>query len=551
MSDLSVFLDYLYDGSEGYIYSPTKEPSSLETGDGEWRKKFFEWPNQREALQSHIETNGAVRDVYISPVIWKAPHLLTKDNFKESNVAYTEFDGNVPSDMGLWLPGLRVQSSQENNQHCYFKLDTPITDHALLEKTNRIITYNYEGDVSSWDTQQVLRPPGTKNFKYPDRPEVKLIYRGNEKLNPKIFDIPEPRKFEATVELGSLKKLDVVIATAAWDSDDYEFFSKDKMEVKTRSSALMRLGHICASMGLSVEDSYVILEDADTRWGKYVNRQDRVQRLTEIISKAHSSAAPSEQKLNLMTAAQLADADYSHIKWLVKNILLPGTYGIIYSAPGVGKTRLSVQLAGDLALGKPFIGHEVDRPCKVLFLSLEMGDFPLQMFTNDIWDKEDAYQMGENLVFLAEGSSLSLDKAADQEVVYGLIRKYKPDVVMIDSIQAAVSADVSSNVEIKEFFKFLKKCSKNFGCAFWLIHHARKAQAENKKPTGLADLYGSAFIGAEATSVFSLHTFSDAVTVMSQVKGRHSPDFEDLELQNHKARFALVGEEMIGATIIR
>ena len=62
--------------------------------------------------------------------------------------------------MGLWLPGMRVQSSFENNQHCYFKLDTPIKDVELLEKTNRIITYNYEGDTSSWDIQQVLRPPG-------------------------------------------------------------------------------------------------------------------------------------------------------------------------------------------------------------------------------------------------------------------------------------------------------------------------------------------------------------------------------------------------------
>lgn len=160
--------------------------------------------------------------------------------------------------------------------------------------------------------------------------------------------------------------------------------------------------------------------------------------------------------------------------------------------------------------------------------------------------------MGDNLVFLAEGSSMSLDKASDQEIVYGLIRKYKPDVVMIDSIQAAVSADVSSNVEIKEFFKFLRRCTKNFGCAFWLIHHARKAQAENKKPTGLADLYGSAFIGAEATSVFSLHAVAGTQTVtMAQVKGRHSPHFKDLDLQSNQARFRPVGDDMTGASILK
>ena len=264
------------------------------------------------------------------------------------------------------------------------------------------------------------------------------------------------REFEAVVELGALKKLDVVIATAAWDSDDYEFFSKDKMEVKTRSSALMRLGHICASMGLSVEDRYVILENADSRWGKYVNRQDRVQGSQRLFLKlTRPQRRRSRTKSHdcgpigcgSLLPHQVASQEHS-IAWYLWHYLL---------STWRGQDWLSVQLAGDLALGHSFIGHEVERPCKVLFLSLEMGDFPLQMFTNDIWTKEDAYRMGDNLVFLAEGSSMSLDKATDQEVVYGLIRKYKPDVVMIDSIQAAVSADVSSNVEIKEFFKFLSQ----------------------------------------------------------------------------------------------
>ena len=58
MSDLSVFLDYLYDGSEGYVYSPTKEPSSSETGDGEWRTKWFSWPQQREAYRAILRQMG-------------------------------------------------------------------------------------------------------------------------------------------------------------------------------------------------------------------------------------------------------------------------------------------------------------------------------------------------------------------------------------------------------------------------------------------------------------------------------------------------------------
>jgi archaellum biogenesis ATPase FlaH len=529
-SELNDYLDFIYDKQEGYVYTATREPES-----NSWNEKFFKWPAERVELSDYITKKGATDDIYTSPAIWKFPGKLGKNLFKSSAVAFTEYDGNALSvDEGIYEPSLKVQSSSPTCQHVYFKLDKPTDDPSELEKINEIITYGNDGDPSAWDCTQILRPPGTTNFKYEDKPQTKLIYQASTTLSRSLFkNLERPKKFDAKIDQSALPELMDVIARHAWAHDDFDFFMRDSIAGGSRSSAMMRLGHVCAEMGMSSEEAYVTLRDADDRWKKYVHRRDRDTRLLEIISKAFSTKSPKHRKYKLLSSDELFHAELD-ASWIVDGLLLTNSIGVVYSQPGVGKTRLSMQLAIALAGGKNrFLAWDIPKPQKVLMLSLEMDDLELQLFYKDMVSQDESRAIGSNLMFFAEGQPLDIDKASGQEVVYGLIREYKPDILVIDSLGAAVSADVSSNVEVKQFFKFVSKIRRDFGVTVWIIHHGRKPTADNKAPKGLGDMYGSVYIGAEAGTVLCLWQQGDGHYIeLSVVKGRHLKDKRPLRLQN-------------------
>lgn len=62
------------------------------------------------------------------------------------------------------------------------------------------------------------------------------------------------------------------------------------LEGRDRSTTLAHLAHECAKAGLSIGDSMMLLEDADTRWGKYLIRGEhgRIE-LEKLVHRAFGS----------------------------------------------------------------------------------------------------------------------------------------------------------------------------------------------------------------------------------------------------------------------
>jgi RecA-family ATPase len=64
--------------------------------------------------------------------------------------------------------------------------------------------------------------------------------------------------------------------------------------------------------------------------------------------------------------------------------------------------------------------------------------------------------------------------------------------------------ELSNESLVKSIMDWDASVRKRFNLFTWYIHHQRKAQATNKKPTDLSDVYGSHYITARATSVYCL-----------------------------------------------
>jgi len=132
---------------------------------------YFSWPQEAgAAVEYALAESGKSREVYF------CTHLLTDKRRIKENAApvlalWVDGDGaKVPPH--LPQPTAVIESSP-GRDHFYWRLARPIPPEEA-ELLNKRLTYATGADKSGWDLGQLLRVPGTRNFKYPNRPVVTI-----------------------------------------------------------------------------------------------------------------------------------------------------------------------------------------------------------------------------------------------------------------------------------------------------------------------------------------------------------------------------------------
>ena len=529
--DMREFFQFVYGEQTGYVYAPTKD------SDGNWAKHFFSYPGELSELIKHCAGEAGSKDVYYGPALYANP-TGRKEDIKGTYVFWTEFDGKLPPTEALGnlpSPTMRVRSSEEENEHWYWRLDYFECDIDAIERANRGLTYQLGGDTSAWDANQVLRPISTHNHKR-DKP-VLLLSKSESQMGPGLFaSIPVPPTLVSDVDTESIPDALSVIASYKFDKETFEFFRKKDIPVGSRSAAMMRLGYYCAEMRMQDEEAFSLLLNADERWGKFKGRNDRKRRLLDIINKARLKFplenAATGPRFSTFSYKDFLSADI-HVEWLIPDLLQRGGFLILVGPPGTGKTQLSLQWAIHIALGREFLNYYAEcGPAKVMFFSMEMGHADLKWFVSQMdvpLTDEDRKTLDENLIFVPIGHGVMLDKPDDQREVEKMIEEYKPVGVFFDSLGLATTDDLSSESSVKTIMDWNARLRARTGVFTWFIHHNRKAQAQNKKPNKLEDVYGSQYIVANATTVVGLWGRGGDIEV-NALKVRLAPHFPQFNI---------------------
>lgn len=583
---LGQFFEFMWGDVEGVVYLPTKDPTL--TAPDDWKRTYYEWPKSKSSVIQHVLTRNAEgKDVFFSPAIYRKeiiPKLrrkeaTNKDDILGTNVIWAEYDGNAPDwDTGepsqavseapgaaqgasTPPPTLRVQSSEPGNQHVYWRLKEFTTDVEKIEGINRAIAYQTHADTSGWDINQVLRPIETTNLGIKNGKKVR------EEHNVIVYDETEieyslqefqgfkaPKEYiKLDIDISSLPPVAEILGKYSWDEDDLDLIGKTKEELNAatddRSGALMRIGYVCAELGLDEKECFSLLYYLDERWEKFKFRNDQKSRLIGIINRAkqkypHAVEQPDFAGLTATTTEttvnekivfgfrDILDAEV-HIDWLIENFMPVGGLGLIASAPGVGKTQFTLQLAMACALEKEFLHYKPVRRHRTMFFSLEMNLPTIKHFISTMspaYNGEEQEQLQRNMLLLPHGMPINLMLAEGRKGFEYILETYKPEGVYIDSLQKIYLSDLSKD-EIRQLFTYLARIRKDFGIYIIIIHHDRKATEGNKRPRDLSDVYGSQYITAEPDSV--LHLW------------RPAPESRLIELRTLKNRLASVNDRQI------
>lgn len=545
------FFDTIWGSNEGFVYTPTKDPQT-----NEWRKIFWEWPKHRDVIPKQlIAATARGLEVYCAPALFKEAKAV-KEAVKGSSVLWCDFDGNAPDtwpeDSKVPEPTLRIQSSLDKHQHAYWRLDEFCPDVSDIEDRNRSIAYTIKADVSGWDCNQILRPPGTTNWKRNLAVTTRNISDNLFNLNA-FAAIPRAIQLvDDNIDLDDLPNIEKVVAKYKWDDAHYELY-KSHVEDGHRHYALMRLGYFCAEAGMTDSEMYCILENADSRWKKFVGRADRHRRLLDIVNRARLKHPVGMEELSfrgllgnkdevvldqgkmIYGFKEFIDSELN-IEWAIEGLLEKGGFGMCAGAPGVGKTQLSIQLGIAAALGIPFLGWNIPKPQKVLFLSLEMSYISLKFILSTIikqYTEEQIQRLNENFIIVPLGQPIYLEKPEGLKFIETLFSEINPDGVIVDSM-SRLNSKLSDDTTVIQLNGQYRKLRSKYGPWLWFIHHNRKSNENNKKPTSLDDIYGSVFITAEMTSCFVLwkekgNTLIDFIPV----KTRLSREVQEFKLKRN------------------
>lgn len=526
-TEIESFLNLMYGEEKGYVYCPTKNPES-----GYWQPHFFQWPQQRVAIITHLMDQTKSKDCYVAPALFKAPSDK-KPAFKGTNHVWIEFDGNAPDSLpkGIPEPSLRIRSSVKGHEHWYWRLANFESDYRVVEQLSKQLTYTLDADKSGWDASQVLRPPGT--IHHDSKRRVTLISSNNKSVALGDFKnlVEPPPVAVVDTNFDHLPDIQDVIAKYKWPEDATDLFKKSSQPVGSRSSAMTRLGFHCIEMGMSNEECYVILLNADDRWGKFKHRppEDRAKRLVGIVT--HCRSAKSVQvELSLSdTLSPIFSWDEfksSKIEppiWVFKDLIAEQGLGILAAYAGTGKSTVSLYMTFCAILRKPFLCWNFNTSAAKIrgaFISFEMQPSEVIGFLNEMeqgYSTEEFSYLRENFFILPEGSAVNLTKKDVQQEILDRLLSRDISWVVFDSLKTLTKMDDES---IETFFEWVNKTlRKEHKMTVWIIHHTRKSpNAKSEKgPMTLDDVYGSMGITTHPTTVlgFQKRSIKGVLKVLS------------------------------------
>jgi RecA-family ATPase len=211
------------------------------------------------------------------------------------------------------------------------------------------------------------------------------------------------------------------------------------------------------------------------------------------------------------------------------------------SAPAKArKSWLLYDLAISLTLKKPWLGWSVKRPCKVLFVDLEVHPHSLQMRFKKIVSSANAGSPADKLIVLP-WRHVSAQPSADVQAVVNEIMRLAGtgfDVIILDSIYLLLDGDESDPQAVSGLLRPIVGLVKATKAAVVFSHHYAKGSA-------VMQAGKSAIDRASGSSYWS--RFADVLLPLSLALPDQNPDKRDLlimepEVRHHKRPQPLVLE---------
>jgi AAA domain/RepB DNA-primase from phage plasmid len=479
------------------------------TDGANFRTHYFAYPKAAEAAAEWaLEKAQQGREVYF------CAHLLTearriKENATQVHALWGDLDG-AHAPKSEFTPTAVVQSSP-GRFHCYWRLTDPIPPENA-ELLNKRLALEIGADTSGFDLTQLLRVPGTANYKYERQPLVGIqdldesrTYSAGD-LDRTLPPLPDANGHTHVDDRDDQDEPPIVLGPEAlkvWRGEKPK--AKDTGEVD-RSASLMKIGRVIYDAGATrrmVAEALKVKErDLALGWKCYTNRRDADRQYQAIADKLeHEGRNPRSLPLghrNSHSHSRIGDVNVNeeenstnhHPKkslraisfagrvkpppqeFVVKNIIPCGLATSFYGGGGLAKSVNVLHLGMSVAFVgvKCWHGLEV-MTTPVIYLDFEMSETVQLRRAKEIADGALRPDVPQGFHYVEATGHPTAD-------VFGfareLIREYGPAFVIVDSFGFSMQGESERSADVLSYVRDYIQPLQDTGSHILIVDHISK-----------------------------------------------------------------------------
>lgn len=437
---------------------------------GDWTDHFFKRRDIRKIGKFLRENSN--KELYFSPQGYSKGIRRLKKYAEDPHLLFADLDEADPRKLDI-KPTIALESSP--GRYVGFWL----TDGPTNEELNRRMSYMCGADKGGWDWTQVLRIPGTKNYKYKPAARVRILWSGGptyevERLEKLIPAIKQKKSVDADAA-GIFRKYEKKLNRWA----RREILSGRAVQGK-RSEVLWKLQNACIEAGMSRDEAFAILWVSP--WNKFKGRRNGTDQLWAELDKALDShleeftANPDEGRERMPMLRGMDTIDYEDIDWIIPHMFARQELTILEGDPGLGKSYFMQMAALHMADAKrmPCVPtYKVGKPLKVAYFDLENSASrvtKVRLLENGIENQQN---------FLQGEVSFSVDDPDGWEDALEAIQEAGAEMVVFDTLNTYIGkADTHKASETNQALAKFKDLAVQYNCSVVLIRHLNKGSGK-------------------------------------------------------------------------
>jgi len=538
-------LKAVWNTQEGYVFVPRRKGKVWDEG------RAFEYPADWVAIQSRIiKSADDDWDTYWCPMVFDKPKRLKENAKREQGILWADLDEVDPKDLGNLRPSIAWASS-ENRYQCLWSLDSK-HDIDVVEQVNKDLTYHIGADKGGWDVTQVLRVPGSPNFKYDPPQQGTFLWA--EKNSYVLEKVQEQVVATESVEGSSTKNV-IEMVLSEWTipprTRDLLLTKPEEVEQGERSDRLWEIETSLIESGVPLMDIVdVILMCA---WNKFKGRRNEAEQIYHEVMKAdkHVKTRVEEEKKVLSPVEDRIRKDMWAIpfdtfvstrieapKWLVEGIWQSGTYGMIAGEPKTYKSVQATDIALSVATGRPYVGQfPIGISGAVLYIQEENNAqtvqdriFKTAYAKGMLTATPCGWALADDLpLYFSNNYGVDLTTKDSRELIEATIIKLKPVLIILDPLYMMLGqVDENSAKEVGDILRWLTYIRNEYGVALMICHHYNKGGSSAR---GGQRVRGSSAFHAWVESALYIKSTAEPNTVKIEREFRAYPSMEELTMR--------------------
>jgi hypothetical protein len=480
------------------------------TDDPNFRTQFFNYPTAADkAAEWALEKAQNGREVYFCAHLLTNPRRI-KENATAVHTLWGDLD-NAEVPEGEITPTAVVQSSP-NRFHCYWRLTDGIPPQAA-ELLNKRLALEIGADPSGFDLTQLLRVPGTANYKHEGSPVVGVqrldqsrTYSAGD-LDRILPPLPGPASKnghthvdedtgDPPVELGPE-------ALKVWRGEKPK--TKDDGEVD-RSASLMKIGRVIYDAGATRRTVAQALKERDEAlgWKCYTNRRDadkQYQAIANVLenegrnhsipinlngrnSHSHSrigdvnvndedNGSRHHPKRSLRAVSFVGRAKPPPQEFVVEKLLPCGLATSFYGGGGLAKSVNVLHLGMSVA----FVGVERLHGLKaitypVVYLYFEMSETVQLRRAKEIADGAGWPDVPQNFHYVEAAGYAAADVFS---FALELVEEHGPSLVIVDSFGFSMQGESERSADVLSYVRNYIQPLQDTGSHTLVVDHIARA----------------------------------------------------------------------------